>query len=176
MKKVLISAFLPFNKKENNYSAEVLQYVASDSVQIDKVIIDVLYDKCYDEISSLGLDNYDFVIALGEARMREVLTAECYAKNISDCSLPDNSGVVKSGEKIDPDLGEGIESALDFSKISELIEISNDAGKFVCNNLYFHLLSYDRARTLFIHVPECHDDEGKYKLYADKISRIIEAL
>ena len=176
MKKVLISAFLPFNQKENNYSAEVQKFIKSDICDIDKVIIDVVYDKCFEEISRCGLDAYDLIVALGEARMRNVLTVERRAKNISSCSLPDNSGEVKRDEVIDPLIGEFLECALDLEKISELAEISLDAGKFVCNNLYFHLLSYDRARTLFIHVPECNNDEGKYKLYAEKISKIIEAL
>ena len=72
--------------------------------------------------------------------------------------------------------GEYIESKMDFEKIQKFAEISFDAGKFVCNNLYFHLLKYDDSRTLFIHVPECNNDAEKYKLYAEKISRIIEAL
>ena len=176
MKKVLISAFLPFNKKENNYSAEVLNFVSSDKVAIDKIIIDVVYDKCFESVSQNGLENYDFIIALGEARMRDVLTVEKRAKNISSCSLADNSGEVKSEEIIDKSFGEYIENKMDFEKIEGFAEISFDAGKFVCNNLYFHLLKYDDSRTLFIHVPECNNDTEKYKLYAEKISRIIEIL
>ena len=176
MKRVLVSAFLPFNKKENNYSAEVLNFISSDKVEIDKVIIDVLYDKCFDAVAENGLENYDFIIALGEARMREALTVEKRAKNISSCSLPDNSGEIKSEEIIDKSFGEYIESKMDFEKFKDFAEISFDAGKFVCNNMYFHLLKYDDSRTLFIHVPECNNDEEKYKLYAEKISRIIEAL
>ena len=167
---------MPFNKKENNYSAEVLKFISSYKVEIDKVIADVVYDKCFDYVAGNGLENYDYIIALGEARMRNVLTVEKRAKNISSCSLPDNSGEVKSEEIIDNSFGEFIESKMDFEKFKEFAEISFDAGKFVCNNLYFHLLKYDDTRTLFIHVPECNNDEEKYKLYAEKISRIIEIL
>lgn len=176
MKKILISAFLPFNKKENNYSAEVLRFVESSSVDIDKTIIDVVYDKCFCDLSLHGFDNYDFIIALGEARMREAITVERRARNISSSSLPDNSGAVKSDEVILAGAPEYIESGLDFDKISGIAEISLDAGKFVCNNLYFHLLSYDAKKTLFIHVPECHNDEEKYKICAEKIAKIIEVL
>ena len=176
MKKVLISAFLPFNRKGNNYSAEVLKYVSSDSVEIDKVIVDVIYDKCFDELSTYGLDNYDYIIAMGEARMRDVLTVEKRAKNISSCSLPDNSGEIKQNEVIDPSFGEYIENEMDLSLFCEFAEISCDAGKFVCNNMYFHLLSYDAKRTLFIHIPECNNDIEAYISIADKVKGIIESL
>ena len=48
MKKILISAFTPFNNKENNYSQEVLGYIESQKYHIDKVIVDVIYDKKMD--------------------------------------------------------------------------------------------------------------------------------
>ena len=72
--------------------------------------------------------------------------------------------------------GEYIESKIDFKRIQKFADISYDAGKFVCNNLYFHLLKYDDSRTLFIHVPECNEDVQKYKLYAEKICGIIDNL
>lgn len=176
MKKVLISAFLPFNHKGNNYSAEVLNFIESDKVTIDKRVIDVVYDGCFTELSGAGLDRYDFIIALGEARMRDVLTVESRAINLSSCSLPDNSGEIRQNEVIDKELPEYLTSGLDFDKISKIAEISNDAGKFVCNNIYFHLLKYDKRRTLFIHVPECNNNEDEYRANAEKIAKIIEIL
>lgn len=176
MKRVLLSAFLPFNKKGNNYSAEVLEYVSSDKAEISKVIIDVVYDKCFEQLASYGLDSYDYIIAMGEARMRDTLTVEKRAKNISSCSLPDNDGVVKQDEIIDGTVGEYIENEMEFAPILKHSDISHDAGKFVCNNIYFHLLRYDPKRTLFIHIPECNNDIENYKLYADKVSRIIDEL
>ena len=78
--KVLVTAFKPFNNFNNNYSSEVLNYIKD----VDKLIIDVNYDKSYLEIlDSYDLNDYDLVIALGEARMRKELTLELSAKNIS---------------------------------------------------------------------------------------------
>ena len=79
---------------------------------------------------------------MGEARMRDILTVERRARNISSCSLPDNSGEIKRDEIIDASLGEYIENEMNLEKLCGLAEISYDAGKFVCNNMYFHLLSY----------------------------------
>lgn len=176
MRKILVSAFLPFNKKDNNYSLEVLRLLQSDKVHIDTAIIDVVYDKCFEDLSAYSLDNYDFIIAMGEARMREDITVEKRAKNISSCSLPDNSGVVRQDEIIDINFGEYIENRMNFEVIEKLADISYDAGKFVCNNLYFHLLKYDAKRTLFIHIPECNNDCEKYRLLAGKVIDIIESL
>ena len=69
--KVLVTAFLPFNKSLNNYSMEVLNYISD----VDKVVLDVIYDKSYNDlIKQFNLNEYDLIIALGEARMREKLT------------------------------------------------------------------------------------------------------
>lgn len=176
MKRVLVSAFLPFGNKENNYSCEVLEFVESGTVKIDKAVIDVVYDRCFDDLAPWGLDGYDFIVALGEARMRDRLTVESRAKNVSDCSLPDNSGEVRRDRVIDYHYGEYIESEMELERLSHLADISHDAGKFVCNNLYFHLLKYDATRTLFIHVPECNNDVEKYREIAARVSKIIEAL
>ena len=49
MKKILISAFTPFNKANNNYSKEVLDYIESNEFDIQKVVIDVVYDESFKE-------------------------------------------------------------------------------------------------------------------------------
>ena len=51
MKKILISAFTPFNKANNNYSKEVLDYIESNEFDIQKVVIDVVYDESFKELS-----------------------------------------------------------------------------------------------------------------------------
>ena len=89
--KVLVSAFTPFNKAINNYSLEVLNYLEN----IDKIVVDVIYDNCYQELKNkFNLDDYDLIIALGEARSRKVLTLETKAYNLASCSLPDNANIL----------------------------------------------------------------------------------
>ena len=71
--KLLVTAFLPFNNSKNNYSSEVIKYIKN----VDKEILDVVYDKCYQDLKSkYDLNSYDLIIALGEARMRNELTLE----------------------------------------------------------------------------------------------------
>lgn len=168
--KVLVSAFKPFNNSKNNYSEEVLKYIRN----ADNIVLDVIYDKSYEILSNnYNLNNYDLIIALGEARSRKVLTLETQAKNISSCSLKDNSGVLKQNEQIIVNGEEILQTKVDISKINNIIELSTDAGKFVCNNIYYHLLYNYPNKSLFIHIPECNNNIDNYIKYANTINTII---
>ena len=152
--KVLVTAFKPFGNKENNYSQEVIKYIEN----VDKIVLDCCYDRCYlDLLNAYNLDKYDLIVSLGEARMRSVLTLETTAKNISSCSLADNGGIIKKDEKIINNEIEKLNTLVDLSNLKDIVELSHDAGKFVCNNIYFHLLNNYPSKSLFIHIPECHD-------------------
>ena len=171
--KVLVTSFTPFYKSINNYSTEVINFIEN----VDKITIDVVYDKCYlDILNSFDLDSFDLIIAMGEARMRNELTLEIQAKNISSCSIADNSGVIKQNEVIDNSMEEVIQTKVDIDKVKDLITFSYDAGKFVCNNLYFHLLKNYPYKSLFIHIPNCNDNVEEYKKHAKTINNIIDAL
>ena len=169
--KVLVTAFKPFGNKENNYSQEVIKYIEN----VDKIVLDCCYDRCYlDLLNAYNLDKYDLIVSLGEARMRSVLTLETTAKNISSCSLADNGGIIKKDEKIINNEIEKLNTLVDLSNLKDIVELSHDAGKFVCNNIYFHLLNNYPSKSLFIHIPECHDLEENYVKYANVINEIIE--
>ncbi|MDD7736036.1 MAG: hypothetical protein SOW55_00360 [Bacilli bacterium] len=171
--KVLVTAFKPFNNQINNYSLEVLNYL----VNVDKLLIDVVYDNCYKEIiNNVNIDEYDLIVSLGEARSREELTLEVEAKNISSCSLKDNKGNLKKDELISPLASDSLRTKVDVNKVKDEVKLSFDAGKFVCNNLYFHLLENHPRKAIFIHVPNCHNDVKMYQKYAKKINLIIDKL
>ena len=173
MMKTLVTAFKPFNNKSNNYALEVLNYILG----VDKLIIDVVYDECYNEIiNQVKIEEYDLIIALGEARMRNELTLELNAKNIADCSLPDNLGQIKKNKKIIENEIEYIETLVNVNNLKDLIKFSTDAGKFVCNNLYFHLLIHCQNKALFIHIPECNDNIENYQKHAKTIEQIIQTI
>ena len=171
--KVLVTSFKPFNNSINNYSTEVVKYLKN----VDKELLDVVYDECYKTLQEkYNLDEYDLIIALGEARMRNVLTVEKYAKNISSCSLKDNVGNLKKDEIIINDKANILQTKLNLDNVKEYASVSEDAGKFVCNNLYYHLLNTHPEKSLFIHIPECNNDINEYKKYAIAIEKIISIL
>lgn len=171
--KVLITAFTPFNKSKNNYSLEVFKKIQG----VEKTILDVCYDKCYNDLCIKNdLNSYDLIIAMGEARMRNEIMLEVTAKNISSCSIPDNNGVLKQNELIIEDVPSELNTLIDIDKLNDVIKFSYDAGKFVCNNLYYHLLFNYPTKSIFVHIPNCNDDELEYLKYADVINKIIEKL
>lgn len=172
--KVLLTAFKPFNNASNNYSQEVLNYIKTN---VTKEILDVVYDECFDFINNkYSLNEYDLIIAMGEARMRQELTLETQAKNIASCSLKDNKGVLKQNEQIKNNGVDVIQTNVDITKVKHLVTFSYDAGKFVCNNIYYHLLSNYPNKSLFIHIPHCNDDINNYIKYAEIIDNIILTL
>ena len=63
-----------------------------------------------------------------------------------------------------------------MSLAKDLIEFSYDAGKFVCNNIYYHLLFNYPNKSLFIHIPNCYDDINNYMMHAKIIDSIIEKI
>ena len=68
--KILVTAFQPFNNQNNNYSLEVLNYIKN----VDKLLIDVVYDECYKEITNkVNIDEYDLIVSLGEAYNKPVV-------------------------------------------------------------------------------------------------------
>ena len=168
--KILVTAFKPFNNFANNYSMEVLKFINN----VDKIILDVVYDECYNElITSYDLSEYDLVIAMGEARSRKELTLETQAVNISSCSLVDNNGVLKQNKVIINEEDMFLKTKVNLEKVKEFVILSYDAGKFVCNNLYFHLLSDYPEKSIFVHIPDCNNELTKYNEYAKIIEKII---
>lgn len=166
---VLVTAFKPFNNLPNNFSAEVLKYLTD----VDKVILDVVYDDCYKElITNYNLDDYDLIIALGEARMRNRLSFELQAKNISSCSISDNNGILKKDEKIISDGQDVMKTNLKLFDCSVFGDFSSNAGTFVCNNLYYYLLSDYPDKSLFIHIPDC-ESELEIRMHALTIKNVI---
>lgn len=77
---------------------------------------------------------------------------------------------------INEKLPEFLETKVKINKCKNDINFSYDAGMFVCNNLYFHLLENFQDKTLFIHIPDCNNDENEYKKHAKTINQIITKL
>ena len=163
--KVLVTAFKPFNKEQINHSEEVLKYIQN----VQKTVLEVCYDACYEELKNkFNLDKFDLIVALGEARSRSNLMIEECAYNLSKCSISDNSGVLYT-DKIIVEGGKNV--LMTQVKLPPEIDKSSDPGRFVCNNLYYHLLYNYQNKSIFIHVPNCSNDD--YFKYANVINEII---
>jgi len=100
---------------------------------------------------------------LAEGRLR--LSLERVALNLQDYRVADNNGHKHEARKIDSKNENALFTTLPVDKIKKALikkgvpcDVSNHAGAFVCNDLYFRALSYQNKHehlkaALFIHVP-----------------------
>ncbi|MGD1713275.1 peptidase C15 [Dapis sp. BLCC M172] len=111
-----------------DYSLNFIRKLPVDSVVAPEIVI-----------SQIEKFQPDIIVCCGMAEKREFLTIESQAN---------------SGEKV-------MKTSVYLSKLVVSLdgtEISNDAGKFVCENLYYSVLKYLdeprlKSKCIFVHVP-----------------------
>lgn len=164
--KFLVTAFGPFQGETLNPSMEVAQAISAES-GVDVLILPVAFVRVFELVKlKIEENTYDFIISLGQAGGRRLVGMERIAINLIDTDIPDEEGALCEERKIQ-DLGPAAYiSPLPLrawqKKISTLknlpVEVSNSAGLFVCNYLYYQLQHYLQmhsamARCLFVHLP-----------------------
>ena len=159
--KILITAFEQFGKISNNSSLEVVKNLTSN-YEIHKVILPVKLHSSY-QILKEEIKNFnpEAIILCGQAASRKVISIETTAKNIITKKVSDDDEVDVNNSVI-------IENASDFyyskfptnEALSRLIsleipvELSSNAGEYICNSLYFKTLHYHpNIPSVFIHFP-----------------------
>lgn len=163
---VLISGFEPFGNREVNNSWEVAnRFEASNEIDVCRV--PVSFRKSHDVIiDALRRKEYDLVILLGEtAFTKDYVRLERLAINYKDSTKPDNDGYIACDEELVRNAPKAYFSTLPIKRLTaylkELghkVKITNSAGTFVCNSLYYHVLRYleengSDTAALFLHLP-----------------------
>jgi pyroglutamyl-peptidase len=162
--KILMTGFEPFCGERINPSAELLKiFSAQDG--IETLLLPVSYERStrilLEKVSS---ERYDFILMLGQAGGRKHICLERVAINCMDADKADEDGKVM--------LETAIQEKGPTAFLSELplrqwftslrakgfnIEISNTAGAFVCNHLYYRMFAQVSSPAdpdiLFLHVP-----------------------
>lgn len=174
MVKILVTGFEPFAGDETNPSQIIVSQLDNMGITNGKVFGEVLpvdADKAIAIIKSkLSNIQPDVVILLGVAKGRAAITPERVAINIKDYPIADNGG----NQPIDTAISERGENAY-FSTlpvksiIANLNDaeipaaISNTAGTYVCNHLFYCVSEYLKATSIrcgFIHIPfHCPDQK-----------------
>lgn len=166
---VLLTGFEPFNNELMNSSWEsvrLLDGLSTEGALIHSLKLPTVRGICMNQLLE-GMAAYDpeVIICVGEAGGRNCLSLERVAINCDDYFSPDNGGNQPVDEPIMPGAPAAYFSTLPIRKIHQALttlgipaEISNTAGTFVCNHLFYSLmdfLSHSRKKRLggFIHVP-----------------------
>ncbi len=175
--RLIITAFEPFGGFETNSSLVCLNRINDDS--IIKIVLPVSFPDAYETLKP-SIKDCDFIILLGMAANRKMISIEERAKNILSFKIPDNSGNTISNKPIDDSQKEYIYSTVNIDKLiayinkeKMIIYKSSDAGEFICNFLYYKVLNEHPIPSLFIHIPN-YQTENEYKELENFMNKLIE--
>lgn len=158
---VLITAFDPFGGRDYNPTERLLDMLPADG--IIKLTLPTSYSRAPELLRAAVKEHSpSAVICTGLASGRSAVSLEFAALNIRDADVCDNDGERASGQSIIPGAPNALFTDLDLGEYARSVRasgvpccVSYHAGTFVCNCVYYHLLTLG-VPGVFIHVP---DDE-----------------
>lgn len=168
MKTILLTGFEPFGGESLNPSEEICRQLHGTVVARHQVVgglLPCVFGAAIKELKHLiKLHDPALVVCLGQAGGRAEITPERVAINVDDARIADNAGqqpvdrpVVKGGPA-------AYWSTLPIKAVAQTLRkrgipaaISQTAGTFVCNHVFYGLMhelhGRPRIRGGFIHVP-----------------------
>lgn len=165
-KKLLITGFDPFGGETVNPSFEAVRLLPDKigSFMLTKMEIPTVYEKAaqcvLEKASALSPDA---IICVGQAGGRSAVTPEVIGINLREAGIPDNAGVMHTGDMIEPQAPAAYFSTLPVREMMRAVknagypcQLSYSAGAFVCNDTLFSLLHHYQNTNIpvgFIHVP-----------------------
>lgn len=170
---ILVAGFQPFGANDHNPSAAIARALDGQEVEGIRFVACGPLPVVYGECASVAIDaarrlGADVIVAFGLSTRSRAIKVEQVARNRCTAGDPDNAGTCREGEPIEaagPALArttidaERVVAALDAAGIA--CSLSEDAGGYVCNDLYYRLLRAQAQGTspavLFLHVPQDAD-------------------
>lgn len=184
--RILVTGFEPFGKLVANPSAHLLGQLSAALIpgctELRLELLPVAYRRSGSRIRALLEElQPDLCICLGVAQNRRQVCLERIAMNLDDCSLVDNDGDLAQEREITAGESLALRSGMNLTELREAVigldhalaaelSISNHAGNYVCNHVYYNALQHIACRRLatqclFIHVPmtrECSSSLEEY--------------
>jgi len=165
--KVLLTGFEPFGGETVNPSLLVAQALDGARVGGSTVValgLPVAYAEATDGLLR-AVDALDphLVLGLGQAAGATGLRLERVALNCSDAAMPDNTGVVLRRQPVVAGGPAAYLATLPLARLLQVLRadghpvgLSRDAGRYVCNHVYYRLLHHAAPLGLpggFVHLP-----------------------
>lgn len=166
---ILLTGFEPFAEETVNPSwlaaRRAGELLASEGMAVEAVELPCVFgDSVHVLTEALGRLNPDLVICLGLAGGRERVSLERVAINCDDARIPDNKGQRPVDEEVIPGGPAAYFSSLPIKTTLRDLqiagirgEISQSAGTYVCNHVFYALMhslvSRPGVRGGFVHVP-----------------------
>ena len=162
--KILVTGFEPFGGETENASGVAVEKLAGltppDGAHIVTATLPVTWSAAGSALLAAVEEHHpDAIVAVGEAGGRQAVTPERWARNLGHGRIPDNDGVVREAtplvegperleSRIEP---EGLVTAIRTAGLPA--EVSDDAGAFLCNAVFWTALHRTDLPATFIHVP-----------------------
>lgn len=190
--KILVTAFEPFGDNVLNSSWEVAKLLPDSigGLVIVKEFLPVDFMRAGEKICSLmGFHSPDVVVSLGQSSKYDGLSIERVALNLMDSTKPDNAGNVPTNEPIHSDGDTAYLTTLPVRLLTDACnrkgiaaKVSNSAGTFVCNRVYYEALYTIEKRhlpvkALFVHLPYIPEQEKSPSMGKEILSEgIVEII
>lgn len=163
---ILITAFEPFGGAETNITQSILSLLPDSLADwaIKKVCLPVSFKRAPIVLrEAIATYSPDLVIMLGQCSTGENIRLERFAINMMDSSKADNDGYIPNEETIYPHQPLALQTpfsvktlAISCAEIDLPVVVSNSAGLYVCNRVYYEALHLQQ-NALFVHVPKNMD-------------------
>ena len=177
---VLVLGFEPFDKAPLNPAWEVARRLDGntiDGARVAGVQLPCVFGKALDALdAALQQHQPSLVIALGLAGGRTALSIERVAINVDDARIADNAGQQPIDVAVTPDGPAAYFARLPIKQAVTAMraagvpaEVSNTAGTFVCNHVFYHLMHGlaglpNAPRAGFVHVPVLPQQQALHPL------------
>ncbi|EKO3852976.1 pyroglutamyl-peptidase I [Vibrio harveyi] len=190
MKKVLITGFEPFGGESINPAFEAVKRLNGRKLDGGEVVMCQVpvtrYESIEAVIESIELHQPDIVITVGQAAGRTAITPERVAINVDDFRIPDNGGHQPIDEPVIPGGPDAYFTTLPIKAITRALQqenipcqVSNTAGTFVCNHLFYGVQHYLRDKSVrhgFVHIPLLPEQDSSGNQPTMSLDVIVEGL
>jgi pyroglutamyl-peptidase len=191
--KLLITGFEPFNHQTINPTQLIIERLAEhleNNIIIPVLLPTIRYLSTEKLIYSIEKHNPDVVLMLGQAGGIDGFHVERVAINIDDFRIKDNAQNQPIDEPIRVDGEAAYFSTLPIKKITHALQetgfkatLSNSAGTFVCNHLFYGCAHYIKStkRSIlygFIHVPfeTSQTNDNRFSMSIDHMIQAIQVV
>lgn len=193
--RILISGFEVFGNNKTNPTSKLIIALENkelsypSSLKVDQILLPVTFEHSFELLQEkIESMNPDIILCFGLAAKKKSIELENVAVNKIDAEIEDNQGEMPKAQLINikgPDSYFstlpllGMEAALKSAGIP--VKISNSAGSFVCNYLFYRLMESNQ-KTLrlcgFIHVPQLPEDSavGESSQDFNELKRAVEII
>lgn len=194
--KILVTGFRPFLGESVNPSQILIEWLQSSpdfSGSVETLLLPVSFKNAAPLLFDFLKNNeYDFILMLGQAGGRNKVNLERVALNWIESDHPDEDGYRPPQGPIAPQSEPALftDSAVThWQKALEEMElpvsISLSAGGYVCNYLYYQVLSEikkqgKRTQSCFIHVPylpeQCANKQEMPSMSLEVMQKILRQI